>query len=157
MDVRMNPTQLTCDDTVDSGTNWIQLNSAQGPVDGINMARLSASIRQGDSLLLDIGWTPAGKTPWLTLQGENARRVTHWLAHRKPMREALDTRISLDTSDGAGDEIDMSQVTAFIWQGTLVMPYIGWTPEGTTPWLTLQGEHARRVIHWLAMRELIFV
>jgi hypothetical protein len=63
--------------------HWIRLNAAEGPVDGINMAMVTAFIQQGDAVLLYIGWTPEGKDPWLTLRGQNARRVLHWLARHE--------------------------------------------------------------------------
>lgn len=63
--------------------NWIRLNPVEGPVDGINMAQVTAFICQGGLVMLYIGWTPEGKTPWLTFRGENARHVMRWLARRE--------------------------------------------------------------------------
>ena len=50
--------------------------------------------------------------------------------------------IRLNPSAGPVDGINMNQVMAFICQGDLVMLYIGWVPDGKTPWLTFQGENA---------------
>ena len=63
--------------------SWIRLDSAERPVDGINMGKVTAFIQQGELVLLYIGWTPEGKTPWLTLKGDDARRVLHWLARHE--------------------------------------------------------------------------
>jgi hypothetical protein len=67
---------------VETTDSWIRLNPAEGPVDGINMAMVTAFIQQGDAVLLYIGWVPEGKNPWLTLRGGNAYRVMHWLARQ---------------------------------------------------------------------------
>ena len=67
----------------ETASNWIKLNPLEGPVDGINMDQVTSFICQGDMVMLYIGWVPDGKTPWLTLKGENARQVKHWLARRE--------------------------------------------------------------------------
>ena len=70
-------------ETAGTTGNWIKLNPGEGPVDGINMSQVTAFICEDDVVMLYIGWAPDGKTPWLTLQGENARLVKHWLARRE--------------------------------------------------------------------------
>ena len=75
--------RLQKDTGIETTDNWIKLNPAEGPVDGINMNQVTAFICQGDLVMLYIGWVPDGKTPWLSLRGENARRVMHWLARRE--------------------------------------------------------------------------
>jgi hypothetical protein len=70
-------------ETAGTSGNWIKLNPGEAPVDGINMDRITSFICQGDLVMLYVGWVPDGKTPWLTLRGENARQVKHWLARRE--------------------------------------------------------------------------
>ena len=72
----------TIPQSVETTDHWIRLNPAEGPVDGINMARVTAFIQQGDAVLLYLGWAPEGKNPWLTLRGSNAFLVMHWLARQ---------------------------------------------------------------------------
>lgn len=64
--------------------NWIRLRGHTRPVDGLNMDRVAAFIADGPygDVLLYLGGTPEGKTPWLRLQEEDARAVRHWLAER---------------------------------------------------------------------------
>jgi hypothetical protein len=66
--------------------NWIKLGSCTSPVDGINMDQVTAFIQvrpaPGGSVMLYVGWTPEGKTPWISLQGEAADAVLQWLAAR---------------------------------------------------------------------------
>jgi hypothetical protein len=65
--------------------NWIKL-SGGSPVDGINMDQVTAFIQvrpaQGGMIMLYIGWTPQGKTPWISLQDQAADAVLQWLAAR---------------------------------------------------------------------------
>jgi len=64
--------------------NWIRLRGHTRPVDGLNMDRVAAFIADGPrgGVLLYVGWTPEGKTPWIHLEGEDAQVVTRWLAER---------------------------------------------------------------------------
>ena len=74
---------LRSESLTNTADHWIRLNPSAGPVDGINMNQVTAFICQGDMIMLYIGWVPDGKTPWLTLHGENARLVMHWLARHE--------------------------------------------------------------------------
>jgi hypothetical protein len=37
-----------------------------------------------------------------------------------------------------------------------ILLYLGWTPEGKNPWITLKDEDAEAVIRWLAARDLAY-
>jgi len=64
--------------------NWIKLSGHTRPVDGVNMECVAAFIVDGPQggIMLYIGWTPESKSPWIHLDGEDARAVTRWLAER---------------------------------------------------------------------------
>ncbi|MBC8075412.1 MAG: hypothetical protein H7Y32_05000 [Chloroflexales bacterium] len=83
MDILNALRKETAMETTETAGTWIKLNPVEGPVDGINMAQVTSFICQGDLVMLYIGWVPEGKTPWLTLRGENACQVKHWLARRE--------------------------------------------------------------------------
>jgi hypothetical protein len=80
---------------MDPALNWIRLRSATRPVDGINMDHVTAftvfrgTSQRGD-VLLYVGWTPEGKTPWLRLEGADAAAVIHWLVERGLVDEVDD-------------------------------------------------------------------
>jgi hypothetical protein len=57
------------------------------------------------------------------------------------------------------DGINMDRVTDFIQatpgpKGPILL-YLGWTPEGKNPWITLREEDAEAVFQWLVAPGLV--
>jgi hypothetical protein len=55
----------------------------------------------------------------------------------------------------------MDRVSAFIRTAdhprSPLLLYLGWTPEGKNPWITLRDEDAEAVVRWLVARNLVDV
>jgi hypothetical protein len=56
------------------------------------------------------------------------------------------------------DGLNMDRVSAFIRMAdhprSPILLYLGWTPEGKNPWITLKDEDAEAVVRWLVARDL---
>jgi hypothetical protein len=71
---------------------------------------------------------------------------------------AQDNWIRLSSPIRPVDGLNMDRVSAFIRTAdhprSPLLLYLGWTPEGKNPWITLKDEDAEAVVRWLVARDL---
>jgi hypothetical protein len=79
-------------------------------------------------------------------------------AVRRISMAAQDNWIRLRSPIRPVDGLNMDQVAAFIRTAdhprSPILLYLGWTPEGKNPWITLTDEDAEAVVRWLMARDL---